>query len=287
MKQIGVSSKITSRENESFNKYIKDIYKIKPFKPDEERICAIKASEGDLKAREELVRRNLRFVITVAKQYVTANSPLPDLVNEGNLGLIMAAERFNPNNNVKFISYAVWWVKKMILKHIGEHNRMVRLPSNKINVLFSLNKKLAELEQKNGYKVSVEELANHLNTDEYEGFEGLTTYHMDSLDRQFGSDDGDGGTLLDLFSDKSTKPTDYLVSNINHNSTIMACLDGLGEKDKTIMILLFGLDGNEPRTLQEVSDSVGMSREMIRQIKNKTLIKMSKNKSIKMAYSEL
>ena len=108
MKQIGINASITSRENESFKTYLKEISKINMFTPEEERICALKASKGDLKAREELVKRNLKFVVTVAKQYVTPSTPLEDLVNEGNLGLIMAAERFNPNNNVKFISYGVW-----------------------------------------------------------------------------------------------------------------------------------------------------------------------------------
>jgi len=287
MKQIGINASITSREHESFKKYLKDISKINGFTPEEEKICAKKASLGDLKAREELVKRNLRFVVTVAKQYVTPSSPLEDLVNEGNLGLIMAAERFNPDQNVKFISYGVWWIKKVIIEHITKYNRMVRLPSNKVSILSKLDKKISELEQKNGYKVDIQELSNELETDEFEHLDILTTYRMDSLDKQLG-DDSDGGTLLDLLGDdKSFKPTDHLVSDLDHNATILKCLVGLREKDKNIMILLFGLDGNEPRTLQEVSDIVNMSREMVRQIKNKTLIKLSKQKSIQVAYNEL
>jgi RNA polymerase primary sigma factor len=287
MKQIGINASITSREHESFKKYLKDISKISGFTPEEEKICAKKASLGDLKAREELVQRNLRFVVTVAKQYVTPSSPLEDLVNEGNLGLIMAAERFNPDQNVKFISYGVWWIKKVIIEHITKYNRMVRLPSNKVSILSKLDRKISELEQKNGYKVDIQELSNELETDEFEHLDILTTYRMDSLDKQLGNDE-DGGTLLDLLSDeKSFKATDHLVSELDHNSTILKCLDGLREKDKNIMILLFGLDGNEPRTLQEVSDIVDMSREMVRQIKNKTLIKLSKQKSIQTAYNEL
>ncbi len=288
MKQIGINASITSRENESFKTYLKEISKINMFTPEEERICALKASKGDLKAREELVKRNLKFVVTVAKQYVTPSTPLEDLVNEGNLGLIMAAERFNPNNNVKFISYGVWWIKKVIIEHISKYNRMVRLPSNKISLLSKLDRLISEHEQKVGYKVDIHELSDELDTDEFETLDLLTTYRMDSLDKQLGGDDGDGGTLLDLLSDdKSFKATDYLVSELDHNKTILKCLDGLREKDKNIMILLFGLDGNEPRTLQEVSDIVDMSREMVRQIKNKTLIKLSKQKSIQMAYNEL
>jgi RNA polymerase primary sigma factor len=288
MKQIGINSSITSRESESFNKYLKDISKITPFTADEERECAIKASKGDLIAREELVTRNLRFVVTVAKQYVTTNSPLSDLVNEGNLGLIMAAERFSPDNNVKFISYGVWWIKKLIIEHITKYNRMVRLPSNKVSSLAKLERLISEHEQKNGYHVDIDELSQELETDEFEFFDVLTTYRMDSLDKQFGGADGDTSTLLDLLSDdNSFKPTDHLVSDLDNKKTLMTSLDSLREKDKDIIILLFGLDGSEPRTLQEVSEIVDMSREMVRQIKNKTLIKLSKNDAIKIAYNQL
>ena len=288
MKQIGINTSITSRESESFNKYLKDISKIAPFTPVEERECAIKASKGDLKAREELVTRNLRFVVTVAKQYVTPNSPLSDLVNEGNLGLIMAAERFNLDNNVKFISYGVWWIKKLIIEHITKYNRMVRLPSNKVSALSKLERLISEHEQKNGYHVDIEEISQELETDEFEFFDMLTTYRMDSLDRPFGGDNGDTSTLLDLLSDdNSFKPTDHLVSGLDHKKTLMNSLASLREKDKNIMVLLFGLDGAEPRTLQEVSEIVNMSREMVRQIKIKTLIKLSNDDSIKIAYNQL
>ena len=288
MKQIGINASITSRESESFNMYLKEISKITPFTPEEERICAVKASKGDLNAREELVKRNLRFVVTVAKQYVTSNSPLSDLVNEGNLGLIMAAERFNPDNNVKFISYGVWWIKKVIIEHISKYNRMVRLPSNKISLLAKLDKMISEHEQTTGYKVDIQQLTDGLDTDEFDDLDVLTTYRMDSLDKQLGDSEGEGGTLIDLLNDESSyKPADYLVTNLDQNATILKCLDTLREKDKHIMILLFGLDGGEPRTLQEVSDIVDMSREMVRQIKNKTLIKLSKQKSIQVAYNEM
>ena len=288
MKQIGINASITSRESDSFNKYLKDIAKITPFTPEEERICAKKASEGDLKAREELVKRNLRFVVTVAKQYATPNSPLPDLVNEGNLGLIMAAERFNPDNKVKFISYGVWWIKKVIIEHISKYNRMVRLPSNKISLLSKLDKLISEHEQKTGYKVDIHELSGELDTDEFEDLDVLTTYRMDSLDREVGGEDEGGSTLLELLNDDTSyKNSDHLLTDNDTNISIMNSLNILRPKDKQIMILLFGLDGGEPKTLHEVSLEVDMSREMVRQIKNKTLIKLSKNKSVRLAYNEL
>jgi RNA polymerase sigma factor (sigma-70 family) len=165
---------------------------------------------------------------------------------------------------------------------------MVRLPSNKISLLAKLDKMISEHEQTTGYKVDIQQLTDSLDTDEFDDLDVLTTYRMDSLDKQLGNDDGEGGTLLDLLSDdNSYKPTDHLVSDLDQNATLLKCLDTLREKDKQIMILLFGLDGGEPRTLQEVSDVVDMSREMVRQIKNKTLIKLSKQKSIQVAYNEM
>jgi RNA polymerase primary sigma factor len=288
MKQITINATITKRENESFKKYLKEIAKIKTFTPEEEKICAKKASEGDLKAREELVTRNLKFVVTVAKQYESQQSPLEDLVNEGNIGLILAAERFNPEQNVRFISYGVWWIKKLIVEHISKYNRMVRLPSNKIAELSKLDRKISDLEQKNGYKVDIHELSNQLGSDEFEILELLTTYRMDSLDKQMGGDNNEGTTLLDLLSDdKSFKPTDYLVDEVDNKRIILNSLSCLRKKDKNVMILLFGLDGNEPRTLQEVSNLLDISRETVRQIKKKSLIKLSKEKSIQMAYNDL
>jgi len=287
MKSLTISNLITSRENDSFKKYLKEVSKIKPFTVEEEAACALKAFNGDKKAKEELVIRNLKFVISVAKQYVTPQSPLEDLVNEGNMGLIMAAERFNPDEKVKFISYAVWWIRKIIIEHINKYNRMVRLPLNKITSLSKLDKLIAEKEQEKGRKIEIHELSTDLNTDEYEALEVLTTYKMDSLDRQLGGEDGDGSTLIDLLADNTFKSSDHLVTDSDHKTTLFKGLESLKARDKEIIILLFGLDGKEPRTLQEVSDIVGMSREMVRQVKMKSLVKLSKNKNIQTAYSEL
>lgn len=287
MKSLTISNLITSRENDSFKQYLKEVSKIKAFTPEEEALCAVKAFNGDKKAKEELVTRNLKFVISVAKQYVTPQSPLEDLVNEGNLGLILAAERFNPAEKVKFISYAVWWIRKVIIEHINKYNRMVRLPLNKITSLSKLDKKIAELEQSKGYKIDIHELSDELGCEEFEALELLTTYKMDSLDRQLGSEEGDGSTLMDLLADNNLKGSDHLVTELDHKSSIIKGLNRLKDRDKEIIILLFGLDGNEPRTLQEVSDIVGMSREMVRQVKNKSLVKLSKDNSLKVAYTEL
>ena len=142
MKQLVITNRITSRETESFNLYLKDIYSLEVLTPSEETALAIRVNAGDIKAKDELIRRNLRFVITVAKQYANSSNPLEDLVNEGNIGLIMAAEKFKPEMGWKFISYAVWWIQKLICEHLAKHGRMVRLPANKINSLSKLDKKI-------------------------------------------------------------------------------------------------------------------------------------------------
>lgn len=288
MKSFTINSLITKIENESFKKYLRDVSKIKNFENDEEIKCAIKASNGDIKARQELVSRNLKFVISIAKQYVTQKCLLEDLVNEGNIGLIMAAERFNPNQNVKFITYAVWWIRKLIIEHINNNNRMVRLPLNKLTALSKLDKKISDLEQKNSYKVDINELCNELNSDEFECLDVLTSYRMDSLDSEISSNDDNGMTLLDILNnDEYYQKTDYLVDVCNYKQTLNEKLNNLKTRDKEILILLFGLDGKEPRTLKEVGIVYDLSIEMVRQIKNKSILKLSKDKNLKLAYNEI
>jgi RNA polymerase primary sigma factor len=288
MKQIKITARLTNRDNDSFKQYLRDISEIDSFTPEEELICAEKASKGDKVAREELVTRNLRFVVSVAKQYATPQIPLEDLVNEGNIGLIMAAERFKTSEGVKFISYGVWWIRKIIMEHISKNGRMVRLPANKINSLSKLDKHISELEQANGYEVDIQEVFEKFGGDEdFMFLDVLSTYKMDSLDREISSEDGGGATLLDVMVDSSAQSTDYLVADNNYKETLNKCLDVLKPRDKRIMELLFGLDGKEPRTLKEVSDEVGITREMVRQVKQKSLVKLSKDKRVQTVFNEL
>jgi len=297
MKQLVITNRLTNRENESFKQYLKDIAEIDVFTPEEETICAEKASQGDEEAIKELVRRNLRFVVSVAKQYATSQNPLQDLVNEGNIGLIIAAEKFNPKMGFKFISYAVWWVRKIIMEHLSKHGRLVRLPANKINSLSKLDKEMSVLEQRLGRTVSVQEaidvLANSGNYDlvslkkkseEYEFLDVLSSYHMDSLDRDIGGDDGNGTLLSDTISDDSIfKPTDYGINNADVKNEINKLLNTLKPRDRKVIVALFGLDGSIPRTLKDIGDEIGVTREMVRQIKEKCLTKMRK----KMENSEI
>ncbi len=278
MKQLKISSRLTNRDTESFNLYLKDIYNLDILTVAEESALAEKACKGDKKAKDELVRRNLRFVVSVAKQHATQGNPIEDLVNEGNIGLIMAADKFNPEMGWRFLSYAVWWIRKVIYEHLAKHGKMVRLPANKINSLSKLEKKINELEQKLGRPVDMQEIVDEYGTafvsDDLDVLGMLTTYNMDSLDREIGDGDNDSNraTLADLISDDTTyKSTDHLIVNSDIKDEVARIIETLKPRDKRIMIALFGLDGNPPMTLKEVGDEIGVTREMIRQIKEKCL----------------
>lgn len=277
MKIVTITNRVTNRESTSFNQYLKDIYDISIMTPAEEIICAQKACLGDEDAREELVVRNLRFVVSVAKQYATAINPVQDLVNEGNIGLIIASQKFKPEMGWRFISYAVWWIQKLIHEHLSKHGRMVRLPANKLNSLSKLDKKIGQLEQKLGRSVDIqeviEEFKNEIETGDFEDLEYLKGYSMDSLDREIGNHDHDSNTSLsDLMVDDTIfKPTDHLIIDVNIKDEISRIISSLKPRDKRIMTALYGLDGNSPMTLKELGDEIGVTREMIRQIKCKVL----------------
>lgn len=273
MKQLVVTNRITSRDTASFNLYLKDIYNIEVLTPAEETALAIKANNGDQKALDELIRRNLRFVITVAKVYANANNPLEDLVNEGNIGLIMAAEKFKPEMGWKFISYAVWWIQKLICEHLAKNSRMVRLPSNKINSLSKLDKKISALEQRFGRNVDIAEIINEFGDDEdYEDLGVLSTYSIDSLDREIGSGDESSNTLGDLISDTTIyNSTDQLIMDAETKLEVARIINTLKPREKRIITVLFGIDGMPTMTLKELGAEMGVTRETIRQIKVKTL----------------
>lgn len=296
MKQLKISQKVTDRSNETFNQYLKEINEIKQFSYQEEIACAKKAFLGDEKAIDELVKRNLRFVVSVAKQYSTESIPLQDLINEGNIGMVIAARKFDPNKGYKFISFAVWWVRKIILEHISNYGKIVRLPANKINNVAKLDKQIHELEQKNGSKVDILEVINHFETldldvehdDEFNEFlfiDSLSGINGESIDKPFGSEE-DGTTLSDLLYSDTDKPTDYLITDLNIKSEVNAVLNELAPRDKKVIEMLFGLNGYKTMTLKEVGDKpeIGITREMVRQIRNKVLKKLENNQRIKRVF---
>jgi RNA polymerase primary sigma factor len=279
MKQLTITNRLTNRETESFKLYLKDIAEIDILTPAEESICAMKASRGDKAAKDELIRRNLRFVVSVAKQYATSNNPLEDLVNEGNIGLIIAADKFKPEMGWRFISYGVWWIRKIIYEHLSAHSRMVRLPVNKINSLSKLDKKINELEQRLGRTVDIRDVITEYGEDiipkgleDLEDLSVLSAYSMDSLDREIGGDEGSRTTLADLILDENSyKSSDHLLVDSDFKEEIRRIIDTLKPRDKRIMVALYGLNGETPLSLKEVGDEVGVTRETIRQIKEKTL----------------
>lgn len=285
MKRLSITQRNTNRETDSFKQYLKDVAEIELLTPEEELICTEKASRGDEKAIKELTEKNLRFVISVAKQYVNQNNSIEDLVNEGNIGLMMAIKKFNPSMGFKFISYAVWWIQKIIMEHLSEHGRIVRLPANKINNLSKLDKQINKLEQQLGRSADISEIIDAfgsevISQDEKQLetlqrdiclLENISLFSVDSLDREISDDSGSHTTLADLIADESTKPTDYLVIDQNIKNEVISILNTLKPRDKRIMEALFGLTGNQPMTLKEIGDEVGITREMVRQIKEKTL----------------
>lgn len=276
MKQLVITARVTNRESESFQQYLRDISQIAVFTPEGEIACTIKASNGDKAAIKELIERNLRFVVSVAKQYSTPLNPIEDIVNEGNIGLIMAAEKFKPEMGFRFISYGVWWIRKIILEHLAKHGRMVRLPANKLNSLSKLDKKIAELEQKYGRNIDIQEVLAEFDTDmdsdDLELLNMLGTYSMDSIDREIGGDEGGSTTLGDMLSDNTTfKAPDQLVIDANMKEEVSRIIASLKPREQRIMTALYGLDGETPMTLKEVGEEIGVTREMIRQIKEKVL----------------
>jgi RNA polymerase primary sigma factor len=288
MKQLVINKRLTNRDVTSFNQYLKDISNIDMLTYEEEKALTQKTCLGDRKAIDELVEKNLRFVVSVAKQYTSNNNSLEDLVNEGNIGLIIAAEKFQPEMGHRFISYAVWWVRKIILEYLAKNSRLVRLPANKLNSLSKLEKKIHTLEQKLGRRVEIndlfgdDELTEAFNdslydetlSDDYNLLVMLSN-NIDSMDREINNDEGNGVSLGDLMSsDEIFKESDYELNKTERNEQILSLLDTLKPREKLVMIALFGLDGEFPRTLKDIGDELNITREMVRQIRNKSLEKM-------------
>ena len=291
MKQLKVTHRITSINNESFKQYLKEVSEISTFTPEEEIECSIKAASGDQKAIDELTKRNLRFVISVAKQYATETIPLEDLVNEGNLGLIMAVKKFEPTMGYKFISYAVWWIRKIILEYIGNHGKMVRLPANKITGISNLDKKIHELEQRLGRKPDINEICEHFDDEshrkEYQLLNKISNTRFDSLDVKIGNDADSETTLGETIADDIFGSTDHLMQSHDVTCGIEASLNKLKPREKFVIEAFFGLNGKHQMTMSEIGENLNLSSEMIRQIKMKTLDKLKKNGSMRLAFDNI
>jgi len=272
MRQLKITQQVTNRETISLEKYLQDISKLDMINADEEVELARKIKAGDMNALEKLVRANLRFVISVSKQYQNQGLTLPDLINEGNIGLIKAAERFDETRGFKFISYAVWWIRKSILQAIAEQARIVRLPLNKIGNISKINKAFTSLEQFHEREPSVEEIADLLDitTNEVSDFLKISGRHI-SVDAPL-SDNEDSGSMLDLMSDENVlNSPDKELTNESLRSEIERSLSTLSPREATVLKMYYGIGYKNPLTLDEIGRSLDLTRERVRQIKEKSL----------------
>ena len=273
MRQLKITQSITVRESQSIEKYLTEIGKVDLLTVEEEVILAKKIKQGDQDALQKLVNANLRFVVSVAKQYQNHSLSLNDLINEGNLGLIKAAQRFDETRGFKFISYAVWWIRQSIIQAISEQSRMVRLPINKIGALSKLNKVFAELEQKYEREPTHDELSEgmDLNVEQIEETLKAAPKHI-SMDAPF--EEGEHTTFIDVLEDTDSQKTDtFMAYTDSLRIDTSRLLSTLTETQREVIKMYFGL-GEEPKSLEDIGLKLGLTRERIRQIKDKGLCKL-------------
>ena len=270
MRQLKITKQVTNRETASLDKYLQEIGKVDLITADEEVELARKIKAGDQVALEKLTKANLRFVVSVAKQYQNQGLTLPDLINEGNLGLIKAAQRFDETRGFKFISYAVWWIRQSILQALAEQSRIVRLPLNKIGSINKINKAYAQLEQEHEREPSANEIAGLL-----EMGEGDVKESMRNAGRHVSMDaplvDGEDSNLYDVLrSDESPNPDEGLLTD-SLRTEIERALETLTEREADVVRLYFGLAGQHAMTLEEIGEKFDLTRERVRQIKEKAI----------------
>ena len=273
MRQLKISKQITNRESQSLDKYLQEIGKVALLTPDEEVELAKRIRAGDRKALEKLTNANLRFVVSVAKQYQNQGLSLSDLINEGNLGLIKAANRFDEKRGFKFISYAVWWIRQHILQALAEQSRIVRLPLNRVGSLNKISKTFSQLEQKYEREPTTSELAEFLEVtvNEVTDTMKISGRHI-SVDAPFVQ--GEENSLLDVLENNTgEKPDDELMTD-SLRKEIKRSLSTLTDRESDVIALYFGLNGKHPLTLEEIGARFKLTRERVRQIKEKGIKKL-------------
>ena len=283
MRQLKISKQITNRESQSLDKYLQEIGKVDLLTPDEEVDLAKRIRDGDQIALEKLTKANLRFVVSVAKQYQNQGLSLGDLINEGNLGLIKAAQRFDETRGFKFISYAVWWIRQSILQALAEQSRIVRLPLNRVGSLNKISKTFSELEQKFEREPSPEELADVLEvtTNEVVDTLKISGRHV-SMDAPFVQ--GEDNTLLDVLENDGEVTPDSGLMNDSLRREVQRALSTLTQREADVIALYFGLNGEHPMTLEEIGERFDLTRERVRQIKEKAIRRLrhtSRSKALK------
>ncbi len=274
MRQLKITKSITNRESQSLEKYLQEIGKVELITPEEEVNLAVRIKQGDQKALEKLTKANLRFVVSVAKQYQNQGLTLPDVINEGNLGLIKAAQRFDETKGFKFISYAVWWIRQSILQALAEQSRIVRLPLNKVGLTNRISKAYSQLEQEYERDPTAEELAMALDleTEEVSASMSSAIRHV-SMDQPLG--DGDEASLLDVLENPNADSTDmHLTFKASLATEIDRSLSTLTERQKEVIRFFFGIGVDHALSLEDIGDHFNLTRERVRQIKDKAISKL-------------
>lgn len=283
MRQLKISKQITNRESQSLDKYLQEIGRVDLLTADQEVDLAQRIKQGDQLALEKLTKANLRFVVSVAKQYQNQGLTLGDLINEGNLGLIKAAQRFDETRGFKFISYAVWWIRQSILQALAEQSRIVRLPLNRVGSLNKISKTFSELEQKYEREPSPDEMAEFLEiaTSEVLDTMKISGRHI-SMDAPFAN--GEENSLLDVLENETEVTPDNMLMTDSLRREVGRALSTLTQREADVVALYFGLNGEQPLTLEEIGEKFALTRERVRQIKEKAIRRLrhtSRSKSLK------
>ncbi len=282
MRQLKITKSITNRESQSLEKYLQEIGKVELISPEEEVRLATLIKQGDQRALDRLTKANLRFVVSVAKQYQNQGLSLPDLINEGNVGLIKAAQRFDETRGFKFISYAVWWIRQSILQALAEQSRIVRLPLNKVGLTNRIQKAYSQLEQQYEREPSAEELAEVLEMDleEVSATLGINARHV-SMDSPLS--EGEENTLIDVLENPNADKTDAELDHVESLKTeIDRSLKTLTERQKEVICFFFGIGVDHPMSLEDIGEKFSLTRERVRQIKDKAITKLRANNRCKM-----
>ena len=286
MRQLKITKQVTNRETASLDKYLQEIGKVELISAEEEVELAQRIKQGDKVALEKLTKANLRFVVSVAKQYQNQGLSLPDLINEGNLGLIKAAQRFDETRGFKFISYAVWWIRQSILQALAEQSRIVRLPLNKIGSINKINKTYAKLEQEFEREPNAEEIAEVLEITEQEVKESMKNAgrHI-SMDAPLIQDEDN--TMYDVLKSEEapTPETELLYESLRKE--IDRAISTLTQREQDVVRLYFGLNGSHPMTLEEIGEKFDLTRERVRQIKEKAIRRLKHTSRSKILKSYL
>ncbi len=274
MRQLKITKSITNRESQSLEKYLQEIGRVDLISSEEEVQLAVRIRQGDQRALDKLTKANLRFVVSVAKQYQNQGLSLSDLINEGNFGLIKAAQRFDETRGFKFISYAVWWIRQSILQALAEQSRIVRLPLNKVGLSNRISRAFSQLEQEFEREPTVEELAEilEIGLEEVENTLGVSARHI-SMDAPFA--DSDEASLIDVMANPNADATD---ADLAHGDSLRCeigrSLGTLSDRQRDVLLLFYGIGVENPLSLEDIGEKFALTRERVRQIKDKAIIRL-------------